>query len=246
MAGTLTIPNVFSAQSGDVPVSELDDDFSAIASYVNAREIAQGLLISRPAAGVSGRYYFATDVQGGTLYLDSGVSWSAIAPGVDPILTAGPPVLLSEYNASGLVTVGNTTTETTVCSLLIEGGTLGTTRCLRLRMHCTQKQTVLTRTLTFNLKYGGSTVASFVTTRWNSTPDSFTIDWFLRALGTTNSQLATANLGLQGQGGDFFDGIAVDSSVDQTLAVTAQQDAAELGTELIVYGRLLTVAQDEF
>lgn len=246
MAGSLTIPNTFSAQSGDVPVSELDDDFTAVADYVNDREIASGTLVARPAAGVSGRYYFATDVQGGTLYLDSGVSWSAIAPGVSPLLTQGPVVLDSDYDAGGLVTVANTTTETTVFSITVAGGTLGTTRVLRLRLNLTCNSPSSARTTTFRLKWGGSTVGTLVTDGWDSGPFAVTVDFFVRAIGATNAQIATINLGLRGAGGDFFDGISVDSSVDQTLAVSVQQGIADPLLSCIVYGQLLTVATDEF
>jgi microcystin-dependent protein len=99
MAGSLSIPNVFSAQSGNVPASEIDDDFIAAKDYVNAREITQGTFAARPAASVSGRYYFATDINGGTLYLDSGVSWSQIAPGVTEA-TIAPTGAVTQYAGS--------------------------------------------------------------------------------------------------------------------------------------------------
>lgn len=82
MPGSLTIPNTFATQSGNVPVSQLDSDLSTIATYVNAREITLGVIGSRPAAGTSGRLYFATDVGGGTLYEDNGSTWTQLAPGV--------------------------------------------------------------------------------------------------------------------------------------------------------------------
>lgn len=36
-----------------------------------------------PAAGLAGRFYFAEDEGGGTLYRDSGVAWVQVAPGVE-------------------------------------------------------------------------------------------------------------------------------------------------------------------
>lgn len=82
MSGTLAIPHTFQTQSGNVPASQLDTNYSTIASYVNAREVTVGLIGARPAAGTAGRYYFATDVSGGTFYVDDGASWNQVAPGV--------------------------------------------------------------------------------------------------------------------------------------------------------------------
>lgn len=79
MSGSLTVPNTFATQSGNVPVSQIDTNFTTVQNYVNNREITVGVLGSRPAAGTSGRYYFATDANGGTLYVDTGSTWQQIA-----------------------------------------------------------------------------------------------------------------------------------------------------------------------
>ena len=109
MAGSLTIPNTFATQSGNVPASELDDDYSAIADYVNAREIVSGTFTSRPAAGVAGRYYFANDVNGGTLYLDTGSTWLQLAAAVN---SSGG------YRVTGLVGANNSGTPNTLYDLV--------------------------------------------------------------------------------------------------------------------------------
>jgi hypothetical protein len=75
MAGNLTIPNVFAGLGGQQAASLLDQDFNAIRDYINPREVTIGTLGARPAAGVSGRWYFATDDAGGTLYVDTGTAW---------------------------------------------------------------------------------------------------------------------------------------------------------------------------
>lgn len=77
--GSLTIPNTIFTQPNPVPTSLLDANWQAIASYVNAREITFGLLGARPVAGTAGRFYFATDVNGGTLYADTGAAWTQLA-----------------------------------------------------------------------------------------------------------------------------------------------------------------------
>src|SRR5438309_6629392 len=81
--GNLTIPNTIASQSGpNLAASLLDQNWSTIASYVNARELTIGTLGARPAASTSGRLFVASDVNGGTLYFDTGSAWTQIAPGV--------------------------------------------------------------------------------------------------------------------------------------------------------------------
>ena len=82
-AGSLTIPNVIANQSGpNLAASLLDSNWSAVATYVNNREIASGTLGARPAASISGRWYFANDQNGGTLYFDTGSAWTQVSPGI--------------------------------------------------------------------------------------------------------------------------------------------------------------------
>jgi hypothetical protein len=76
VSGTLTIPNTFGAASGTIPASELDVNNTTIRDYINNREITLGLLSARPAAGIAGRYYFATDA--GLGYVDTGSAWVQI------------------------------------------------------------------------------------------------------------------------------------------------------------------------
>jgi hypothetical protein len=78
--GTLTIPNNIAAQGGpNVNASLLDTNWSTIATYVNAREITVDVAANRPAAGTAGRWYFATNTNGGTLYVDTGSTWQQVA-----------------------------------------------------------------------------------------------------------------------------------------------------------------------
>lgn len=64
-----------------MPASQLDNNFAAGVNYINAREFSIGLVGARPAASTAGRYYFATDVNGGTLYGDNGTSWVQFGAG---------------------------------------------------------------------------------------------------------------------------------------------------------------------
>ena len=78
MSGTLTIPNSIGAQPGpQVQASLFDTNWTTIASYVNAREVTQGLLSARPTVGVAGRWYYATDT--GQLFADNGTTWVTVA-----------------------------------------------------------------------------------------------------------------------------------------------------------------------
>ena len=91
MAGTLAVPNIFTTPPAQNkrPGADLDLNFTTIQTYVNAREITQGLIANRPSAGTAGAFYFATDVPVGvgTLYGDNGLAWVQLTfppPDVEP------------------------------------------------------------------------------------------------------------------------------------------------------------------
>lgn len=124
MAGSLTIPNTFATKTGNVAASLLDDNWDAVADYVNDREIVSGTLGGRPAAGIAGRFYFANNVNGGTLYFDTGSTWVQIAAPVQS--TSGFQVTgLSGANNSG---TPNTQYDVTAVQVVLwnptDGGTV--------------------------------------------------------------------------------------------------------------------------
>lgn len=84
MSGNLTVPTDFALVVTNQPGSELGGttggNFGAICSYINVREITFGVIADRPAAGVPGRYYFATDQ--GIFSADNGATWVPLAPAV--------------------------------------------------------------------------------------------------------------------------------------------------------------------
>jgi hypothetical protein len=86
--GTLTIPVVFGNLAGPSTqsLSLFDTTFNAVRDYINNREITQDLSANRPAAGVKGRWYFATNLNGGTLYNDTGSAWTQVAGSVQGAL----------------------------------------------------------------------------------------------------------------------------------------------------------------
>src|SRR5437867_753154 len=80
-----TVPNTFATQSGNVPASQLDANYTALLTGINNAFLV-GTLAARPAASeANGRYYFATDQAGGTLYRDNGTAWVQVSPGVTSI-----------------------------------------------------------------------------------------------------------------------------------------------------------------
>src|SRR5262245_50012757 len=73
----LVIPRTFATSGAGTPGSYLDDDFSAVAAWINARDPVVGPIGSRPAAGNVGALYVASD-QGNLLYVDTGSAWLVI------------------------------------------------------------------------------------------------------------------------------------------------------------------------
>lgn len=84
MSGSLTVPFDFAVVVSDQPGAELGGtsggNFGAVCTYVNLREITFDVAANRPAAGVHGRGYFATDT--GVLSFDNGAAWVQVAPSV--------------------------------------------------------------------------------------------------------------------------------------------------------------------
>lgn len=109
MAGSLTVPIILAnLGGGNQNLATVDADFAAITSYINAREITIGPAASRPAAGVSGRYYFASDAQGGTLSEDTGSGWQQLAPGLTQVIGGAAPQVLVGLTLSNDGTTPNT------------------------------------------------------------------------------------------------------------------------------------------
>ena len=110
----LAVPNNFGGVTSGT-TQQLDDDFTAVEIYVNARNPTVGLLAGRPAAGNAGALYIASD-QGNTVYVDNGSTWLTIVRGMGAVLLA----------VSQPVSSGANTTETDTVSYTLPGGTLST------------------------------------------------------------------------------------------------------------------------
>lgn len=141
------------------------------------------------------------------------------------------------------VTVVNTTTETTVFTTTIPGGTLSTTNGIRLILHAEYfNNTGTGRGMTTRVKYGGTTVF----TRFDSFTTSadragFRIESLIspRAAATGTQFVVTTRratnpgtldgtgLGTAGDIEGVKNNLAIDSTANQTLAVTVQHDFAD-------------------
>lgn len=158
MPGTLSVPNTFASQSGNVPAAQLDTNYSTIATYVNAREVTVGTIGARPAFGTAGRWYLATDVNGGTLYVDTGSAWTQAAAGVSAI---NAPTILS--NQSTETTVTGTVAETLLKTYTVPGATLTVNGDL-LRVTVGYRVSADAFTKRFRLKFGATTIADSTAT----------------------------------------------------------------------------------
>lgn len=122
--GSLAIPNTIAAQAGpNVQASLLDTNWTTIANYVNAREVLSGTLGARPAAGTAGRWYFASDDNGGTLYFDTGSAWTQASP----TLYSGQTAYASRNLAWATSSATNTTFNGTADYVTLRNPTTGTT-----------------------------------------------------------------------------------------------------------------------
>lgn len=155
-----------------------------------------------------------------------------------------------------LTTVVSTTTETDLYSYSVVGGTLGTTRALRLMLWGDYLQNVSgADTLTIKVKYGATTVLTCVITAAQSTERrSLFLLALVSAQGATNVQVAYGNCKVGNVGptntgtmslintlnheGDNIS-VAEDSTAAKTFAVTAQHSSNSASASVKSYVAIL-------
>lgn len=98
----LAVPNTYAAVTVDQPGSGLDSNFTTITAWVNDRNPTSGLLANRPAAGNGGALYTATDVAGGTSYLDTGSAWIRTGASVTQQAPTNTPSVMAALYLGGL------------------------------------------------------------------------------------------------------------------------------------------------
>lgn len=153
------------------------------------------------------------------------------------------------YIGTSDVTVQNTTTETNLVSVTIPGGTLSTSNGLKVRLNIgTYLRTSGTFVLRF--KYGGTTLITTSSLSVANVGVGY-IEFYLLAAGTTGSQKGFEvtkffDVNTSTSTGHFtFDNAdkgtsSVDSTTDQTLAITIQFSIADVANSITVSNAIIT------
>ena len=105
---TLNIPMASGAgvTSGTISKADYDTFTAKITNAGGTPSIQSGTLAGRPASGVSGRLYVATDMN--QIYRDTGISWDMLSPA---------PSITGSYLTSGKIWLGNVTNQAAEVSL---------------------------------------------------------------------------------------------------------------------------------
>lgn len=207
------------------------------ALQLGAHVVMAGTLAARPAAAIPGRLYLATDDAGGTLYRDSGSAWEACGAGVSGG-AGGVQVLDRDVTEAEAL---NTTTETSVYSFTVPGGTLGASGVLRVSHlgRWLQNSGAGRPGPIVRVKYGGVVVfwaqhTSNVGT--NANPHPVYLELLIAAANATNAQRVDGRLSIGGVYAEppaaavadvatltsGHNALAVDSTTNQTLQLTVQ------------------------
>lgn len=98
----LSVPWFFGAAGANTPTTQLDQDFAAVADYINARNPTIGPLTSRPGPGNAGAIWIASD-ESNQVYVDDGIAWvpvhSGAPPGGEGEMPAGTRMLFEQDSA---------------------------------------------------------------------------------------------------------------------------------------------------
>ena len=201
----------------------------------------------------------------GDLLIRSSSGWARLGGGVsgyllqaqsttsDPLWVAQPGVAILD-RVTADTTVANTTVETTLYTVSVPGGTLSTNRRLRLGLLCQWGYSINdTVTVTLRLKYGATTIASIANggdgTNVAVTAGGLKIEACVSGDGATGSQVGLLigifDIGVKGNVPKIFQTLAsrgtaaIDSTVAQTLEVTAQWSAPVVADTLTMEQALL-------
>lgn len=142
----------------------------------------------------------------------------------------------STFLASGNPNTTNTSSaaENTILTYALAGGVLSTNKGVRIRVVITDAISATNTNATYNVKYGGTTIATFGTSGTTGTPTetgTFVSDIIIMGSGATGTQVS---LGMTTQTGTSFSPIAtahngsssIDSTTSQNITVTATHSIA--------------------
>lgn len=154
------------------------------------------------------------------------------------------------------VTLTASTTETTLFTLTVPGNALGSTGCVSGKIYLSSVGVNNGASLTLRLKYGGTTIATASATSNGTTSMAGEITFDVINASATNSQ--EGSIFMKASASDIYNGgsvglakgfimasgtAAVDSTSDQTLAVTAQfSSSSGNNTITAAYGFLELIA----
>lgn len=144
------------------------------------------------------------------------------------------------------ITVVNTTVETSVFSMTVPGGSLGTDRLLRMFMFGSYlNNSGSGKNLNIRVKYGGVTVGNHGFGLIASSAKRRKIQGrhYLFARDASNAQYYDGEFTeVNSVSSPLFDAaVAVNSAVDQTLEITVQHDVADLNVEIKIDGVFVTL-----
>jgi hypothetical protein len=185
---TLIIPGATSpAQTAEgSAVWDTDDDRLTIGTgaarktfLASADEMSSGTLASRPAAAFAGRMYFATDVVGGVLYLDTGSAWVMLSD--SSAATIASVVTFNGTSQAGGTDVTLWTPWTIPANFL----TVGSTFTLELGLDIDILNSVTARNLVFKIKLGATAVATLTSPVKVSTANANKSSIFKALIGFT-------------------------------------------------------------
>jgi len=131
-----------------------------------------------------------------------------------------------------IATIVNSAVETTILTGTVPGGTLGTDGALRITLQAAYKNSSgAGRTITINIKYGGTTVLTFTSPSIGSDPSprSVLCQAVITTDGTTSGQYAIGHIIVILTAASVVadDGTAaIDSTANQTLEITWTHSAA--------------------
>lgn len=142
-------------------------------------------------------------------------------------------------------TISNSVAETTILSVTIPGKDLDLYKLIRYEMYCNLTSIVVPPTVTIKVKYGSGvlTAVSALTININQNSQPFIIEGVIVNRNLTNSQYAYSKVSQHATQGplaltspiyDARTTFAIDSTTDQTFAITTQFGGLIATTSLVI------------
>jgi len=173
---------------------------------------------------------------------------------VADLKAAIPPSGTKLYASATPIAQENTTSEITLITVTVPGGTLGTNNAIKIKWWVDTGNYIpaAKATMTIRLKYGATTIATWVNTA-STVADSYAGFWeaLLIADGATNAQDGKINnfMFQTDGGGQLIPTLATvgtateDSTANKTLAVTCQWSSANSSYKIILSAAIVEIVR---